>query len=327
MRRSARNNQSGIPERIFFMGFCLEKDEEVGSGFQRILVEQASRLSDDLAAADKGPEKAIHEVRKRCKRVRAVARLLRPNAKALYRQENAAFRDMARGLSPFRDADVRLETFDDLTSRAERPERFAAFREMLCDDDRDETKLEEQLSWTVTEVHAAHERLKEAKMPNHAAFELIEPGLRQSYKRGRRAMSRAYDKPKETAFHEWRKRVKDLGYQTQTLRELWPPVLKRLRDELDQLGDLLGTEHDLTLVRNAVLRKADDGNSKEDLRAFLGLVEHREFELQAGAQTIGRRVYAEKPADFVRRMCAYWEAWQAEIPAPEDAENDTLIPH
>ena len=237
------------------MGFCLEKDEKIGSGFQRILVEQAARLSEDLAAADQDPEKAIHEVRKRCKRVRAVARLLRPNAKALYRQENAAFRDMARGLSPFRDADVRLETFDDLVSRTDRPERFAAFRKMLGDDDRDGTNLEKQLSWTVKEVEAARERLQEANIADRVAFEFIEPGLRQSYKRGRRAMSRAYDKPEETAFHEWRKRVKDLGYQTQTLRELWPPVLKRLRDELDQLGDLLGKEHDLTLVRNVVLKR------------------------------------------------------------------------
>ena len=172
-----------------------------------MLVEQAARLSEDLAKADKDLEKAIHEVRKRCKRVRAVARLLRPNAKALYRQENAAFRDMARGLSPFRDADVRLETFDDLVSRADKPERFAAFRKMLCDHDRDDTTLEEQLSWTVKEAHAAHERLKEANMSNRAAFKLIEPGLRDSYKRGRRAMSRAYDNPEETAFHEWRKRA------------------------------------------------------------------------------------------------------------------------
>jgi CHAD domain-containing protein len=140
-------------------------------------------------------------------------------------------------------------------------------------------------------------------------------------------MSRAYDKPEETAFHEWRKRVKDLGYQTQTLRELWPPVLKRLRDELDQLGDLLGKERDLTLVRNVVLEKTNSGSNQEHLRAFVGLVEHREFELQAGAQTIGRRVHAEKPAEFVRRMHAYWEARQSEIPAPEDAENTALIPH
>jgi CHAD domain-containing protein len=105
------------------MAFRLEKDETVGSGFQRILREQTARLSEDLASADKDLEKAIHEVRKRCKRVRAVARLLRPNAKALYRQENAAFRDIARGLSPFRDSDVRLEAFDDLVSRIDEPER------------------------------------------------------------------------------------------------------------------------------------------------------------------------------------------------------------
>ena len=308
------------------MGFHLERDETVGSGFQRILVEQTARLSEDLASADKDLEKAIHEVRKRCKRVRAVARLLRPNAKALYRQENAAFRDIARGLSPFRDADVRLEAFDDMVSRTDELKQFAAFREMLGDRHRDETKLlEEKLSWTAKEVHAAQERLKEAQISN-GTFKLIDPGLRDSYRRGRRAMSKAYDKPEETAFHEWRKRVKDFGYQMQTLRELWPPVLKRLRSELDQLGDLLGKEHDLTLVRNAVL-KADRGNRKEDLRALLGLLEHRQFELQAAAQTIGRRVYAEKAREFVRRIRVYWETWQAEIPAPQDAENDTLIPH
>ena len=140
-------------------------------------------------------------------------------------------------------------------------------------------------------------------------------------------MSSAFDKPEETAFHEWRKRVKDLGYQMQTLRDLWPPVLKRLRSELDKLGDLLGKEPDLTVVRNALLKRAESGIRKDDLRALLGLVEQREFELQAEAQTIGRRVYAEKPRGFVRRMRVYWETWQAEIPAPEDAENNTLIPH
>lgn len=69
------------------MGFHLEKGERVGAGFQRILIEQTARLSEDLASADKDLEKAIHEVRKRCKRVRAVTRLLRPHAKALYRRK------------------------------------------------------------------------------------------------------------------------------------------------------------------------------------------------------------------------------------------------
>ncbi|HEY5706572.1 MAG TPA: CHAD domain-containing protein [Terrimicrobiaceae bacterium] len=310
------------------MGFHLEKDEPVGAGFQRILMEQTARLSEDLASADKDLEEAIHEVRRRCKRIRAVTRLLRPRAKALYRRENPAFRDIARGLSPFRDAHVRLETFDELLSHADEAERFAPLRDhMLWVDNRGGKELEKQLSLATTEVKAAQARLREAKIGDGAAFQLIEPGLRRNYKRGRRAMSRAYDRPEATAFHEWRKRVKDLGYQLQILRDLWSPLLKRLRSEVNKLGDLLGKEHDLTVLRSTVLKQADSGISKGDLRAFLALVEERKFELQAQAKTIGRRIYAEKSKDFTRRIFVYWETWQAEVPAPEGAENETLIPH
>jgi CHAD domain-containing protein len=310
------------------MGFHLEKDEPVGTGLQRILIEQTTRLSDDLATADKDLEKAIHEVRKRCKRVRAVVRLLRPRAKALYRRENAAFRDIARGLSPFRDADVRLKTFDELISGAPEAERFVPLRDLMLESGhRDREELDKQISLTKNEVEAAQGRLREATIEDDAGFQLIEPGLRGNYKRGRRAMSRAYDKPEATAFHEWRKRVKDLGYQVQILRDVWPALLKRLRSELDKLGDLLGKDHDLTVMRNTILKHVHSRISKEDLRAFLALTEQREFELQAEAETIGRRIYAEKPKYFIGRIFVYWETWQAEVPAPESAENETLIPH
>ena len=58
------------------MGYRLEKDEQLGAGFRRILIEQTERLSEALASADANLEEAIHEVRKRCKRVRAVARCI-----------------------------------------------------------------------------------------------------------------------------------------------------------------------------------------------------------------------------------------------------------
>jgi CHAD domain-containing protein len=305
---------------IFFMGFHLEKDEPVGSGFQRILLEQATRLLEDVASADKDLEEAIHEVRKRCKRVRSVARLLRPHAEGLYRQENATFRNVARGLSPFRDADVRLKTFDELVSRAGESDRFAALRKLMRGDDHHGQKelLEKQLSLTKEEAKAAQQRFENAHMPNDIAFKLIEPGLRSSYKRGRRAMSRAFAKGREIDFHEWRKRVKDLGYQMRILRELWPALLKRTRSELDKVGDLLGEEHDLTIVRNTAVQYADSDISKEDLRDLLTLAERRKIELQAEAQAIGRRVYAERPRDFVRRIQIYWRTWHGEIPSPAD---------
>jgi CHAD domain-containing protein len=148
---------------------------------------------------------------------------------------------------------------------------------------------------TAREVIEARERFKKADIPNERSFKLIRPGLRFCYGRGRRAMSKAYQKQEETAFHEWRKRVKDLGYQMQILRELWPPVLKKLRTELDALGDLLGKEHDLIVLGETISKQADDQVRREDLQGFLKLTKNRKLKLQAQARAAGQRLYAEKP--------------------------------
>ncbi|HEY5744119.1 MAG TPA: CHAD domain-containing protein [Terrimicrobiaceae bacterium] len=310
------------------MGYHLEKDEQLGVGFRRMLIEQTARLSEALASADEDLEEAIHEVRKRCKRVRAVARLLRPHANELYRRENAAFRDIARRMSPFRDAHVQVETFDELIGRAPDRERFAALKGLLpADVNQDERKLGKQLAATRDEVRAAQKRLEGLRISDGPPSELIGRGLRATYKRGRRSMAEAYDKPEAIAFHEWRKHVKDLGYQMQILRNLWPAIFKRLRSELDTLGDLLGKEHDLTVMRSAILKNVHSGIIQEDLRAFLALAEEREFQLQSEAETIGRRIYAEKPKCFIKRIFVYWNTWQAEVPAPKNADIETMIPH
>ena len=290
----------------------------MGTGFRRILIEQTERLSEALASADENLEQAIHEVRKRCKRVRAVARLLRPHASELYRRENAAFRDIARRLSPFRDAHVQGETFDQLVSRAPERERFAALKHLMSPEigQNDET-LQKQLSATRDDLRAAQRRLEVLRISDGAPSQLIAAGLRVSYQRGRRAMERAYHKPEATAFHEWRKHVKDLGYQMQILRDLWPSVSKRVQGELDTLGDLLGKEHDLTVMRDAILKNAHSAISQADLQAFRALWEERGFQLQSEAETIGRRIYAERSRDFIRRIFVYWDTWQAEVPAPQ----------
>jgi len=310
------------------MGYRLEKDEQLGAGFRRILIEQTERLSEALASADANLEEAIHEVRKRCKRVRAVARLLRPHARELYRRENAAFRDIARRLSPFRDAHVQVATFEQLVSRAPGRERFAALKDLMpVGISRNEEMLKNQLTATRDDVRAAQRRLEALRISDGPPFQLLGAGLRVNYQRGRRAMERAYDKPEATAFHEWRKHVKDLGYQMQILRNLWPAVFKRVRGELDTLGDLLGKEHDLTVMRDVIVKNAHVAIVQEDLQAFLALTEEREFQLQSEAETIGRRIYAERSRDFIRRIFTYWETWQAEVPAPKNADIDTMIPH
>jgi CHAD domain-containing protein len=229
-------------------------------------------------------------------------------------------------MSPFRDAHVQIETFDQLIGRAPDRKRFAALKGLMpVDVNRDERKLEKQLAATRDEVRAAQKRLEELRIFDGPPSELIgrASGHLQAWAK---AMAEAYDKPEAIAFHEWRKHVKDLGYQMQILRNLWPAVFKRLRSELDTLGDLLGKEHDLTLLRSAIIKDLHSGIAQEDFRAFLALTEEREFQLQSAAETIGRRIYAEKPEDFIKRIFVYWDTWQAEVPAPENADIETMIP-
>lgn len=57
--------------------------------------------------------KIVHQVRKRCKKLRGLIRLVRPEF-ADYSAENAEFRDAARRLSPVPDARAILECYDRL---------------------------------------------------------------------------------------------------------------------------------------------------------------------------------------------------------------------
>ncbi len=63
---------------------------------------------------------AVHEARKCCKKLRGLARLVRPAVGDGYRPANEAFRDVARQLGPLRDAHALAASFDELVAGDER---------------------------------------------------------------------------------------------------------------------------------------------------------------------------------------------------------------
>lgn len=87
------------------MAYRIETDEPVGVAIRRIGREQTQKALDDLANADKPTAWRIHRLRKRCKGIRALVRLVRPGF-AEYKAANSRFRDIARELSGERDARI-----------------------------------------------------------------------------------------------------------------------------------------------------------------------------------------------------------------------------
>jgi CHAD domain-containing protein len=299
-----------------------KKSQEKGNvGLSCVLLEQAKKLCLDLRRANRA--KAIHEAHKRCKRIRAIGRLLRPGAETFYQRENKAFRDLARSLSAMRDEDARLKAFAELTKLSKSGSReFSYLRDFIIKKDAQitETCRERKFAEVVRNANAAERRLKCSKLPEEVGFELIGKGIRLSYKRGRRAMSLAYKSRDELAFHEWRKRVKDLSYQLQIIQKVPPPGLKRLLDELDDLSDVLGNAHDLLLIHKVLRKRAERELSPEFLQAFVDLRQRRASELQAKARVIGRRVYDENSSSFIKwikRMVKHsWQKRKNESPGP-----------
>src|SRR5215211_5264719 len=107
--------------------------EPVGAGIKRVVV---ARVDDAVAIlrgeAGAGPAEAVHEARKDIKKTRSALRLVRDAVgDDVWRLENDHYRDCARKLSAFRDAEILVEALDALGERPSVRERSARLRDEL----------------------------------------------------------------------------------------------------------------------------------------------------------------------------------------------------
>jgi CHAD domain-containing protein len=302
------------------MSYQLEITEPIDVGVRRI----ANELIDDAIARIDAPDRecheAVHEVRKNCKKLRALLRLIRPRVPDLYKAENRYFRDAAASLSGIRDAEAALESYDALLKTFEggvdrrglAPARRALtlHKQHLAEEMAD---LDARLDAFGERMHEARERVSDwhlpADDPNHGerGFGLLEAGLAKTYKRGRKAMDRAYESPGVENFHEWRKRAKYLRYHLRLLRPVWPRLLKRTRSEVKTLGDLLGDDHDLAVLEEVLTVALGGGASQGRMDMLKALMRQRSLQLREQAFWLGQRCYAEKPKAFRKRIRRYWD--------------------
>ena len=304
------------------MPFYLLAKETVEDGIKRIVNEEIAQAIKDIDNRRLKRTEAVHEVRKRCKKIRAVLRLTRPQFEETYQFENTWFRDTAKGLAELRDAAAMIETYDSLLEnfsdqidrRAFAPVRRALTlrRKQITEETGD---LGERLEEFRARLQKAAERVVDWNL-KAKEFDAIEGGLVATYRRARKTTTAAYDDPTAENFHEWRKQTKYHGYHMRLLRELWKPPMRSLRKEVDELSDLLGDDHNLAVFYKILLESPDKYGDKRDIQALLGLIDRRSAELRVEAKTLGARIFAEKANAFGRRFRIYWEVWRSEGERP-----------
>lgn len=93
------------------MAYTLSRERTVEENVGWIAGCQLEEALADLDAEELDVHASIHEVRKRCKMIRALLRLTRPVIEDLYEAENAALRDAARLVSYERAVNRMHESF------------------------------------------------------------------------------------------------------------------------------------------------------------------------------------------------------------------------
>jgi CHAD domain-containing protein len=243
-----------------------------------------------------------------------------------YRAENICFCDAARPLTEVRDARIFIETLDRLIEHFQEHIAGRAFndiRKALQDNLRAvrQRVLEEQNAFTVVGevVRQALERVKGwADVPNR--WSSLGQGLEDTYRRTGAAFKDAVADLNVETLHEWRKQAKYLRYQLEILRPLWPERLEELADEADRMGDWLGDDHDLAVLRHMLTDDPDRFGDEGDREVLLALIDRRRAELEQEAVLLGKRFFQDKPRRLARRLKGYWKTWRLAMTAAQGTE-------
>jgi CHAD domain-containing protein len=308
------------------MAYAIKRKESVAEAVRRIACEQVDGALGNLEHPE-DMEEAVHDCRKRCKKMRGLVRLVRPAIGDAYRPANEVFRDAARELSGIRDSHVLLVTFDGL---------------LASDGGRDDlddvrTGLQAKAEETTLAGDEQAERIVRARRLLEAGraqidewefsgdgFGVLAGGLKRTYRRGRKALRRAVASPSPARFHDWRKEAKYSWYHVRLLERTAPSVLGPLAGLFHDLGDALGDAHDLVVFEDHL--RASPGDFAGSVEPVVALAERFRADLERRATRLGARLYAEPPGAFAARMGAYWDAQRRAGKELEVGELAELFP-
>lgn len=292
--------------------FELRNEEAPLDALRRIVAEQMESTAVDLRDRKLDTAARVHASRKRFKETRALLRLFRdPLGSERFAAENHWYRDAARELADYRDADAVVAAVNALTPKVKRrlgPATMRRLRSVTRGEHRaiyrDRETADARIANIAGQLPIAAKRLNDVPVEAFDGFASIKPGLLRTIRHGRRAMREAYESGNAIAFHEWRKRVKDHWYQVQLLKPLSPKL--SARDELlDDLSHILGEHHDLEVIRSIVVA-AEAAFTPEEAARIDETLARRQRRLERRAKSIGTKIYGKRAVDFAKRLERRW---------------------
>ncbi len=290
------------------MEYRLRPDRPLDEEVRKIAHAQLDAAIGGLSSA-RNTDRSVHEARKCLKRVRSLVRLLRPAlGEKSFKREDRRIRNIARTLSRARDSQAMIETVSRIEMEDGRIWGAAEAQSLKSRLHRDRAKSERDLQRhglrdAIEGLRAARQHYRTLKLkarPRHIA-----EGLGETYRQSRNDFLVSYKKEREEDFHNWRKSAQQHWRQMLLLWHAWPAVLEARAELAYELSQLLGFDHDLSVLMDH-MRQQEKTCSSWNGEAFYDACKSRQQIMRVSARPLGERLFSERPRDFRDRMRAYW---------------------
>lgn len=298
--------------------YQFEQPDRLAFEIRRVAAERLDHALEQLSGGlSRDAAEAVHTARKDLKKTRSLLRLVRASlGEDRFHAENDRLRTAARHLAGVREADALPESLGalmkskgaELGTESRSAANLWLARMEVSQGASDEVGL---AAGRASALIAGARDDSRTWALGYGSFDLIEPGLRRTYRQGRRYLERAATDSTDETLHEWRKRVKDVWYALRLIGRAWEPVLRPLADQAHELSDLLGDHHDLGGLR-AVIRSGGAGLAPPIREELLNASDARQAELHHVAISLGHRLFAERPRRYTERLGRLWAAWEAD---------------
>ncbi len=253
----------------------------------------------------------VHSARKCFKRLRSLLILGRPGMpEPVYANLSARVARIGKGLAAARDAHALLEAVNSLEKNTE--------------PGLGEGPIQSMRGWLQKRRHTAEQNLAESTAsealrlllelrPRIAAlvvypddFTPLAKGLERSYRAARQQYKRAFATGNVEELHDWRKGVQLHWRQMQLLTPCWPSELSARAEAARGLSQVLGDDHDISMLMHLAATPTMTFGNPEDMAGFMKRCRIRLKALRKDAKVRGKRLFVEKPAPFAARIHAYW---------------------
>jgi len=265
--------------------------------------------SELVSVGDPESDEAVHDARRRVKKIRAIIRLIRPVLDEPHRSD-PDLRRVSKMLAPVADGKGVIDTLNELLQRYRKqlPRKTAAAirSDLIAREKQIDRKAAQDgvLQEAKRTLRLERKRVKSWKL-SEDGFRAIAPGLKDSVRRAREGMVTAWLHPSAGNHHTWRRHVKDHWFHVRLLQGRCNGGLQPYQHQLEALDGVLGEYHNLVLLHEILI---SDGylNQLETARC-LSVVSRYQRMLRRHAELLGVRIYSDKPGRYVRRVARLWE--------------------